>query len=238
MATTLYVAADFSGYRRGQVITDPVLVAAILVGPYSDQVRQVITTTSGAAGQNSISGVPTSIQVNTAIGGTYTASSAGEYVCVRLAGADILPRMALSGQAGTLPLLVSPAAGTGTVAMYAAATGGTPLFETGSISFTLGAVSGIVLPANALLIGTDANGNPQVVTLGAGLAIVGGKLTLTGAISTPGDPSTITLAGDLGAFLGVPGLGESSSAGTSSTATFSDGSAATFSDGTPVTFSS
>lgn len=194
MTATLYVAAPFGIYTRGQDITDPATVAAILAGPYSDQVRQVIPTTGGSSGGNSISGVPSAVQVGTVIAGTYQAASNGQFVCLRIAGADVLPRVALPALAGNLPTLVAPSPGTGTLAMYAAATGGSPLFETGTIAFTVSAPAGVVLSANAPLIGTDAYGVPTVITLGAGLSIVDGVLTITGSGTGGGTTPPTTVA--------------------------------------------
>ena len=203
MATELIVANAFPGYAKGQVIVDPVAISAILAGPYSDQVRSIIPTTSGSAGGNSIIGVPSAIQINTAVAGSYTALLPGCFVCVRLAGTDILPRVALPFTSGALPTISAPSAGTGTIAMYATATGGTPLFETGAIVFTLAAQTGIVLPPNALLLGTDAYGVPTVITLGNGLSLINGVLTLTGSvvITPPANSNHILLRDGTSRFL-------------------------------------
>lgn len=105
------------------------------------------------------------------------------------------------------------------------------------------------LPANALLIGTDGSGAAQVITLGPGLSIVDGRLTVivpasgtvtgsSGGSTSSGAATTTGVSDGVGVLLGVLGVGAGSSGSAVSTTTFSDGSSATFSDGTPVAFSS
>jgi len=185
VATQLIVASPFPGYTRGQVITDPIAISAVLSGPYSDQVRAVILATSSGGGSSTISGVPSTIQAGTLLTGTYTAAQPGYFICIRVAGADQLPRVALPGVSGALPALFPAAAGASTVAMYSTASGGAPLAETGAITVTVGATSGVLLPANAFVIGTDANGAPVPITLAQLIALLGGA-----APTTPTAPDT------------------------------------------------